>query len=81
MLGASDAASPLRARRAASSTRWLGWGFVAPALILLLALNVFPLLFNIYLSLPTLTSPVAQPKSSVRAITRCCLATRVTQTL
>ena len=28
----------------------LGWGFVAPALLLLLALNVFPLLFDIYLS-------------------------------
>ncbi len=28
----------------------MGWGFVAPALIVLLALNLFPLLFNIYLS-------------------------------
>lgn len=28
----------------------MGWGFVAPALIVLLALNLFPLLFNVYLS-------------------------------
>jgi multiple sugar transport system permease protein len=28
----------------------MGWGFVAPALILLLAMNLFPLVFNIYLS-------------------------------
>jgi len=28
----------------------MGWGFVAPALLLLLALNLFPLLFNVYLS-------------------------------
>lgn len=28
----------------------LGWGFVAPALIVLLAMNIFPLLFNVYLS-------------------------------
>lgn len=28
----------------------MGWGFVAPALILLLTMNLFPLLFNIYLS-------------------------------
>jgi multiple sugar transport system permease protein len=27
----------------------LGWGFVAPGLILLLAMNLFPLIFNIYL--------------------------------
>jgi multiple sugar transport system permease protein len=27
-----------------------GWGFVAPALILLAALNLFPLIFNVYLS-------------------------------
>lgn len=31
-------------------SRFLGWGFVAPALVLLLAVNIFPLLFNIYLS-------------------------------
>lgn len=31
-------------------TSLLGWGFVAPALLLLLALNVFPLLFDIHLS-------------------------------
>lgn len=29
---------------------WMGWGFVAPALVVLLAMNVFPLLFNVYLS-------------------------------
>jgi multiple sugar transport system permease protein len=29
----------------------LGWGFVAPALVLLLGMNLFPLFFNIYLSL------------------------------
>ncbi len=28
----------------------MGWGFVLPALILLLAMNLFPLIFNIYLS-------------------------------
>jgi multiple sugar transport system permease protein len=28
----------------------MGWGFVSPALILLVALNLFPLIFNIYLS-------------------------------
>lgn len=27
----------------------MGWGFVAPALLLLLALNLFPLVFNVYL--------------------------------
>src|SRR6476660_5874844 len=31
-------------------SRLMGWGFVAPALLLLLAMNLFPLLFNIYLS-------------------------------
>jgi multiple sugar transport system permease protein len=31
-------------------SRLLGWGFVAPGLILLLAMNLFPLIFNIYLS-------------------------------
>jgi multiple sugar transport system permease protein len=40
----------LRARRALPS-RLSGWGFVAPALTLLLAMNLFPLFFNIYLSL------------------------------
>jgi multiple sugar transport system permease protein len=33
-----------------SASRLLGWGFVAPALVLLLAMNLFPLLFNVYLS-------------------------------
>ena len=28
----------------------LGWGFVAPALLVLCAMNLFPLIFNIYLS-------------------------------
>jgi len=28
----------------------LAWGFVAPALVVLLALNLFPLIFNVYLS-------------------------------
>jgi multiple sugar transport system permease protein len=37
-------------RLAAVPSRLLGWSFVAPALLLLLALNVFPLLFDIYLS-------------------------------
>lgn len=31
-------------------TPLLGWGFVAPALVVLLAMNIFPLLFDIYLS-------------------------------
>jgi multiple sugar transport system permease protein len=34
----------------ARPSRLLGWGFVGPALILLLAMNLFPLVFNIYLS-------------------------------
>jgi multiple sugar transport system permease protein len=38
------------AARDTLGARVLGWGFVAPALIVLLAMNVFPLLFNIYLS-------------------------------
>ena len=32
------------------SSALLGWGFVAPALCLLLGLNLFPLLFDVYLS-------------------------------
>jgi multiple sugar transport system permease protein len=35
--------------RTASRTPLLGWGFVAPALLLLLGLNLFPLFFDIYL--------------------------------
>jgi multiple sugar transport system permease protein len=31
-------------------SRLVGWGFVMPALIVLLAMNVFPLVFNVYLS-------------------------------
>jgi len=33
-----------------SERRSLAWAFVAPALLLLLAMNLFPLLFNVYLS-------------------------------
>ena len=33
-----------------SDGRWLKWGFVAPTLLFLVALNVFPLLFNVILS-------------------------------
>ena len=33
-----------------AASRSLAWSFVAPALLLLLAMNLFPLLFNIYLS-------------------------------
>src|SRR6476660_8286118 len=36
--------------RVASSDRLLKWGFVAPTLIFLVALNVFPLIYNIALS-------------------------------
>jgi len=32
------------------ASRVLGWGLVAPALIVLLAMNIFPLVFNVYLS-------------------------------
>jgi multiple sugar transport system permease protein len=39
-----------RLRPGPAQSRLLGWGFVAPALILLLAMNLFPLVFNIYLS-------------------------------
>jgi len=35
---------------AASDGRWLRWGFVLPTIGLLLALNVFPLLYDLYLS-------------------------------
>lgn len=49
--------SPVPNRLPASSTsvgagpsRLMGWGFVAPALLILLAMNLFPLIFNIYLS-------------------------------
>jgi len=34
----------------ANAPRLLGWGFAAPALIVLLAMNIFPLVFNVYLS-------------------------------
>ena len=33
-----------------SASRFLAWGFVAPALVLLLAMNLFPLILNVYLS-------------------------------
>jgi multiple sugar transport system permease protein len=48
--GAGGAASLAKARPGAGPSRLLGLGFVGPALALLLAMNVFPLLFNIYLS-------------------------------
>jgi multiple sugar transport system permease protein len=38
------------ARDEAGSSRWLEWGFVLPALLLLLGLNLFPLFFDIHLS-------------------------------
>jgi multiple sugar transport system permease protein len=44
------ASSPAAMTRAAARTPLLGWGFVAPALVLLLSLNLFPLFFDIYLS-------------------------------
>jgi multiple sugar transport system permease protein len=37
-------------KSAVAPSSLLGWGFVAPALLLLLALNVFPLVFDLYLS-------------------------------
>lgn len=40
----------VRVSRAAAPPALMGLGFVAPALLLLLAMNLFPLLFNIYLS-------------------------------
>jgi multiple sugar transport system permease protein len=42
---ASERVMPARSPR----TPLLGWGFVAPALLLLLGLNLFPLFFDIYL--------------------------------
>jgi multiple sugar transport system permease protein len=36
--------------RTNEASRRLGWAFVLPALVVLLAMNVFPLVFNIYLS-------------------------------
>jgi multiple sugar transport system permease protein len=36
-------------RRNGHPVSLLGWGFVAPGLILLLAMNLFPLVFNVYL--------------------------------
>jgi multiple sugar transport system permease protein len=33
-----------------TTSRFMGLGFVAPALLLLLAMNLFPLVFNVYLS-------------------------------
>jgi multiple sugar transport system permease protein len=38
------------ARGARGESGFLRWGFVGPALLLLLALNVFPLFYNLYLS-------------------------------
>jgi multiple sugar transport system permease protein len=39
-----------RSERNPSASPILGWSFVAPALLVLLAMNVFPLIFNVYLS-------------------------------
>ena len=39
-----------RVRVRAASSALMGWGFVSPALLLLLAMNLFPLIFNVYLS-------------------------------
>ena len=44
------AASVKDGGRPPGELRFLGWGFVAPALVVLFALNVFPLFFDIYLS-------------------------------
>jgi multiple sugar transport system permease protein len=44
MNSSADRGKPLPSQR-------LGWGFIAPALVLLLGMNLFPLFFNIYLSL------------------------------
>jgi multiple sugar transport system permease protein len=38
------------ARVGPSQSDLMGWGFVTPALLLLLAMNLFPLIFNVYLS-------------------------------
>jgi multiple sugar transport system permease protein len=37
-------------RMRADGSAALGWGFVTPALLLLLCMNLFPLIFNVYLS-------------------------------
>jgi multiple sugar transport system permease protein len=39
-----------RVRVVTAPSTLMGWGFVAPALLLLLAMNLFPLIFNVYLS-------------------------------
>jgi multiple sugar transport system permease protein len=46
---APQSRAALDARSRSRSQLW-GWGFVAPALVLLLAMNLFPLIFNVYLS-------------------------------
>ncbi len=46
----SGSAAP-RALHAKRATTFMGWGFVAPTLLLLLTVNLFPLIFNVYLSL------------------------------
>jgi multiple sugar transport system permease protein len=50
--GASSSPTADRPRPEVAPSRalLLGWGFVAPALIVLCAMNLFPLIFNIYLS-------------------------------
>jgi multiple sugar transport system permease protein len=47
--GRPEVANHPRAARQ-SDGRWLKWGFVAPTLLFLIALNVFPLLYNVILS-------------------------------
>jgi multiple sugar transport system permease protein len=39
-----------RVRVKAGPSALMGWGFVSPALLLLLGMNLFPLIFNVYLS-------------------------------
>jgi multiple sugar transport system permease protein len=40
----------VRLRVRAGPSALMGWGFVSPALLLLLGMNLFPLIFNVYLS-------------------------------
>src|SRR4051812_844706 len=54
-----DIAPPVVARHA--DGRWLKWGFVGPTLLFLIALNVFPLFYDLVLSFTnaTLLSPTS----------------------
>ncbi len=49
-LASRSSARPLPRYRAGLSDRAVAWLFVAPVLALLLAVNIFPLLWNVYLS-------------------------------